>query len=650
MCNFNVKVLKLLKLLFIPFLITIAFQTSYAVQQDSIKNTDDDASVLLSKCSDILDSAKIYAYSDLKKAITKAKIALKIAKEANNDSIIAESKSLLGSCYTKLGAYSEALEYLLEALQYYENNDSKKGKITILKRIGDLLWYNGKFNQALEYYENFGAYASQIHDTLSVISSYISKGAVYGNTNNLDTAILLFDKALKLSIALKNDYREMLCRFNIADVLLHSGKPNQAIIKFNEIRYEFEKNNKPYHNKSGIYNSLAEANLKVHDFNQANKYNQLAFKLAKEGNQLLEILNFYEIQYKIDSAQKNYTKAFLNHVKYKKLNDSIKSQQLQEYLADFKMRYDLDKGQMEIDKLQLKNEINQNQLKRNRYFFISGTIVIILLLTLIQNVFRSRKKLNIKNKKLDEQKEELETTLEQLKQTQTQLVQSEKMASLGLLTTGIAHEINNPLNYINGGIYILEDIRSEFDPENIHEFREKFDLALKMVEDGFNKSSSIVKSLMSFATRESRELEKHNLTTILNNTLIFIKPQLENITVETDYTENDELLIYPDKLHQVLINIFDNTIKALADVEEKKIKIATQKNKNFFTISIQNNGPQIAKKDLDRLFDPFFTTRQPGEGVGMGLTISYNLIKEHNGEIKARNLTEGVEFLIELPV
>lgn len=638
------------RFLYILIVLTTILQASFATKQDSLRNISQNSNTPIVKCQVLLDSAMIYGQTDIKKAISKANKVLIIAKEANNDSIIAMAETILGSNYTKLGDYSKALNYLLDALKYFEKSNNKKGEITTLKGIGDLLWYNGKFKQALEYYENAGNYAAQTHDTLNLISSYISKGAVYGNINQLDTAILLFEKGLELSIKAKDNYREMLCKFNIADALFYSGKTHLAIAKYNEIRDEFENKNKPYHNKAGLYNSLAEAYLKINDYKQAHRFNQLVLQLAKEGNQLLEILNYYEIQYKIDSAIGNYTNAFFSHIKYKSLNDSIKSQNLQEYLANFRMRYDLEKGQMEIEKLQLENEIGKTELKRNRYFLISGTIVIILLLALFINIYRSKKELNSKNKKLDEQKEELETALEQLKQTQAQLLQSEKMASLGILTTGIAHEINNPLNYINGGIHILDDLRDEFDPENIEEIEQKFNLAVKMVEDGFSKTASIVKSLMSFATRENSELEEHSITTILKNTLQFLKPKLENIDIKTDCVESDSILVYPDKLHQVFINVFDNAIKALAKIDNKRITVRTSNNNQFFKISIQNNGPKIPKKDLNKLFDPFFTTRQPGQGVGMGLTISYNLIKEHKGNIKVQNLKEGVEFTIELPL
>jgi two-component system NtrC family sensor kinase len=594
--------------------------------------------------------AEYYYGVDIKSSLSYAKEALVYANKCSDETLKVKLKALIGKNYIKIGAYTEALDLLKEALLYFESVNDEKGHIETLKSIGDLFWYTRNFNQALEYYEELGNYAEKVNDTLTFIKSYISKGAVYGNINRLDTAIILFKRANELSKIINNKYVETLSKFNIGDALLHSGNPSRAIKIFYEILDMAKFDKRVYQNYAGLYNSLAEAYFYLDDYEKAEKYNKMCLRNAQEKGQSFEIRDYYSIQYKLDSAKENFDIALENHLAYKRLSDSINTNKHRENLANFKLVYDLKKRQIEIDKLKLENEISNNRLKINRYFLFSGTIVLLLLIALFINIYRSKKELNRKNIKLDEQREELTSTLDQLKHTQAQLVQSEKMASLGIFTTGIAHEINNPLNYINGGVHILEDIQNEFDPDNIHEFREKFNLALKMIKDGFNKSSNIVKSLMTFATRENKDREKHSIINLLRNTLSFLKPQLEDIAIETDCVEDDEIFVYPDKLHQVLINIFDNAIKALSGIENKKIKVLTSKSNQFFIISIHNNGPHISKENLNKLFDPFFTTRQPGEGVGMGLTISYNLIKEHKGDIKVQNLENGVEFIIELPL
>jgi len=637
-------------LFIIIFSFAISNHSVLASNKDSLEVINLNDTLNKTETLSLLDSARYYEKTDIKKSISLAKETLKNAFILKNDSVIIEAKLFLSSHYIRIGLYDNALEYLQDAKKHYEEENNDKGQTSILQKIGDLLWYSGKFKDALSYYEDFGRNSLKNNDTISYIRSQIAKGAVYGNINRLDTAILIFKSALEHSESINNKYLINLCKFNIGDALLFSDRPYQAITIFLELVEELKNNKKDFSNFAGLYSSLANAHIKINQPKTARKYNKIAFEFALKDSLLTELSTYYDLEFQIDTSLKDYKKALFNHIKYKTLSDSINTKKNIKKLANFQLYYDLRKREIEIEKLKLENEIGHNQLKRNRYFLFSGTIVLLLLLALFINIYRSKKELNKKNKRLDEQKEELESTLDQLKDAQAQLVQSEKMASLGILTTGIAHEINNPLNYINGGIHILEDVRDEFNEEDIEETKNKFNLALKMVEDGFKKTSTIVKSLMSFATRENNELEKHSITTMLNNTLTFLTPRLENISIEKNCIESDELLVYPDKLHQVFLNIFDNAIKALAKVDDKKIKVATYKNNHTYSISIQNNGPQIAKKHLDKLFDPFFTTRETGKGVGMGLTISYNLIKEHNGEIKVRNLKEGVEFIIELPL
>jgi len=244
----------------------------------------------------------------------------------------------------------------------------------------------------------------------------------------------------------------------------------------------------------------------------------------------------------------------------------------------------------------------------------------------------------------------LEETLNRLKSTQQQLVQSEKMASLGTLTSGVAHEINNPLNAISGGLYMLED------PADI----KSMDSARSMIREGFEKTHKIVKALMTFSSSYKEKPVKSDLHEIIDNTLLFIRSRFgDNIKVHKDYRVNQTVPVFPDKLHQVLMSIIDNAIYAIQHKEQLKdefIRICTWEVKGRTAaekravIEICNSGPGIPDQDLSQVFDPFFTTKDPGEGTGLGLSISYSLIQDHHGEIEVHNVPDGVCFVISLPL
>lgn len=247
----------------------------------------------------------------------------------------------------------------------------------------------------------------------------------------------------------------------------------------------------------------------------------------------------------------------------------------------------------------------------------------------------------------------LSNTLSDLKKTQQQLIQSEKMASVGSLTSGVAHEINNPLNIIQGGSHILKSNLTNISYNNAGQ-EQKVTRSIEMIDEGIAKTSNIVSSLMTFSRRGASKLQKLSVEDIIDKTLIFLKVNFtDNIQVYKDYRLNIPVPVYQDKLHQVILNIVDNAIYALKNDgmnHEKHIVISTLKTDKYAEITISNNGPNVDKELLNGIFDPFYTTKDPGTGTGLGLSICYSLIKDHQGYLFAENKKKGVSFIIKLPL
>jgi len=268
--------------------------------------------------------------------------------------------------------------------------------------------------------------------------------------------------------------------------------------------------------------------------------------------------------------------------------------------------------------------------------------------------------------KVQERTSELENALKQLKSAQQHLVQSEKMASLGTLTAGISHEINNPLNYISGGLYLLDEHSDNSDKDKVVTETRHMESALSMIREGFEKTFNIVRSLLSFSSGEESERSLEDIHVIFDNTLLFLKSKIgDDIALIRDYQLERLVPVYQDKLHQIFLAIIDNAIFALrhsGQDNDKQIRISTRKQTLTSTskdksdsgelavIEISNNGGPIPEDHLGQIFDPFFTTKDPGVGVGLGLSIVYTLVSEHDGEIKASNSENGISFVIELPL
>ncbi len=243
---------------------------------------------------------------------------------------------------------------------------------------------------------------------------------------------------------------------------------------------------------------------------------------------------------------------------------------------------------------------------------------------------------------------ELKNNIEELKATQEQLIQTEKMASLGILTAGVAHEINNPLNFIMGA---YEGMRMHYEETTTCEYHENVGVLLKNLKAGVDKAANIVKGLRQFSRDNHTFDEECNIPDIIDNCLTMLNNQLKyRVNINKNYT--NELTIIKGnvgKLHQVFINLLANASDAIT--EKGEIEIQTRKNNDDFIIEITDNGEGIKKENLKKIFDPFYTTKKPGQGTGLGLSITYNIIREHDGTLTFESEPEkGTKVKISLPI
>lgn len=247
--------------------------------------------------------------------------------------------------------------------------------------------------------------------------------------------------------------------------------------------------------------------------------------------------------------------------------------------------------------------------------------------------------------KLQKLNQKLNQTLAELQTMQSHLVQSEKMASLGVLTAGVAHEINNPLNHIIGGLAGLE---RHFDD---NEANDDVKTMLKNISNGVWRATNIVKGLNQFSRSNKKNTEHCDIHSILINCINMLDFELkEKASITTKFTDTPYLIIgNVGKLHQVFINVLTNAYQAILDYGE--IRIETSICDDHMLISISDTGKGILSDDIKKITDPFYTTKEPGEGTGLGLSISYTILKEHNGFISYESeLGKGTTANIELPL
>lgn len=240
---------------------------------------------------------------------------------------------------------------------------------------------------------------------------------------------------------------------------------------------------------------------------------------------------------------------------------------------------------------------------------------------------------------------EIERTLQRLKSTQDQLVQTEKLSAIGKFVAGVAHELNNPLTGVIGFSEMLQDTGMNDHQQNY----------LNRIIDSAERCHKIVQSLLSFSRGRRPERKSVNINQLIEATIEIFKYELpvSNIKVTSDFATNlPALLIDPHQVQLVFLNILNNARQAIESKQTSgEIHITTDLVEGQVRISFRDNGPGISPENLSQIFDPFFTTKSVGEGTGLGLSLSYGIIHEHDGTITAKNNNgKGVTFIIELPV
>ena len=280
-----------------------------------------------------------------------------------------------------------------------------------------------------------------------------------------------------------------------------------------------------------------------------------------------------------------------------------------------------------------------------------------------------------KRKAIEETNSALSKSLEDLKAAQAQLIQSEKMASLGELTAGIAHEIQNPLNFVTNfsevSKELLDEMKTELDYGNIHDAKEIASNVLQNLEKILHhgkRADAIVKGMLQHSRTSSGQKEPTDINSLADEYLrlayhgLRAKDKSFNATLKTEYDVTiGNINIIPQEIGRVILNLITNAFYTVTEKKtlrqaqdnnyEPTVSVSTKKLGDKIEIKVADNGLGIPQKALDKIFQPFFTTKPTGQGTGLGLSLSYDIVKAHGGELKVETKEgEGTGFIIQLPV
>ena len=341
-------------------------------------------------------------------------------------------------------------------------------------------------------------------------------------------------------------------------------------------------------------------------------------------------------------------------------------------MADLRTDFEVSQKQAEVNLLS-----RQKKLQRMLLFaalIVLGVITVLVIILFRNNRQKQRAYMLLSKAKAitEEQRDQTNKALEKLKRTQAHLIQSEKMTSLGEMTAGIAHEIQNPLNFVNNFSEVNTELIAELQAENkkgnhdvVHAISEEIFRNEEKVSHHGKRADAIVKGMLQHSRPGSPEKMPTNINALVGEYFrlayhaLRAKDKSFNAEMHTDFDpQAGEINVVPQEIGRVIINLVSNAFYAIVakskeagDDFSPAVSVSTKKTNDHVEIKVTDNGGGIPQDIVDKIFQPFFTTKPTGQGTGLGLSLAYDIVKAHGGELKVgTNQKEGAEFIVQLPV
>jgi two-component system, NtrC family, sensor kinase len=655
-----------MKKIFLAVLLLTAFNCfSQTRTLDSLKKLIDNdkkedsvrVSRLVKYSYQLFKAASSSDQKDYSKSVTYLRASIELANKINRLDLVSFSYLRLGRIYSIENKNDTAISILLEGLGITEKLNLKNDLPWFYSQLGEAYRLSNQLDLA-EYYDRkyYNTVSSEKNDTLilDALDIFISLNE---QKRNMDTVKILLNKALTIAKKLKFSY--YLNRFFMqkGELYYSQGKYYEAVQTYHEAA-SYKILNYPATN-TFLLKLFSDAFLAMNNKDSAGWYARAAVDSAKKYNLKKELGDAYQSLYKYYYHFGEYKNAFDQKLLFDSIQDQLTNPETGKTIMQAQMNY----AQQNKDLLASIEQSNKEAaVRREKNLAYSIIIAFVLLISFLTYSNRQKQKAKIG----------IEKAYGELKSTQAQLVQSEKMASLGELTAGIAHEIQNPLNFVNNfsdvNKELIDEMEQEMDNGNISDAK----IIAKNIRENEKKISmhgkradAIVKAMLQHSSSGTGVKEASNINALVGEYLrlayhgLRAKEKLFNAIMETDFDQRLGLIqIVPQDIGRVLLNLYNNAFYAVmekmkmrSEGYEPTIVVSTKKINQKVIITVRDNGGGIPQKVQDKIFQPFFTTKPTGQGTGLGLSLSYDIVKAHGGEIRL-NTREGefAEFTIQLPV
>ena len=655
---------------------------------------------------------------DSPRAFLLSKKALELARNINYTKGIAEGTRSLGFCYGRLSQYDEAMPALKESLSLFESLNDLDGQSNVIEYMGFIHRNQGDLGSSLNLLYKALAFAEKTGHPENRATGHYQLGVTYKHLGDYEKALDHLYQSLSINREMNNtlyeaysiniigsiyfdnaDYTHALEYYQQGLVARHEAgdkwgeagsldnigftylklKDYKQAIKYCNESLAISRSTDDKRGQANVLLHLAEIYKQIKDTNQATEFSNESLEIRKacgDKRGEAEILLFLADLHKDQSGENKNVHEWLNSAL--RIAEEIKALDLLSKTRFHLFEYYKQKSDHEkaLENLDLHNKLEKEFHKNS----INQKVLNLEISHKAEEAKKEADAIRMRNEELtklnneiEDQKKKLEQTLADLRSTQTQLIQSEKMASLGELTAGIAHEIQNPLNFVNNfsdvSNEMIDEMKEELSSGNIPQALEIADSVkenLQKVLHHGKRADAIVKSMLQHSRTNSGKKEPTDINTLTEEYLrlayhgLRAKDKSFNAAFKTDFdTSIGKINIIPQDIGRVILNLINNAFYAV-DEKNKQIQtgfdptiiITTRKINDGVELRVVDNGNGIPEKVLDKIFQPFFTTKPTGQGTGLGLSLSYDIItKGHKGELKVSTKEgEGSEFIIQLPL
>lgn len=606
---------------------------------------------------------------DYAKALEWYQKSLETAQASDLKTAFPKIRNNIGLVYMNQGNYTPALNEFYAALKSAQDIRDRFVESSTLNNIAIIHFYQGKLKESEQTYRQTLAIARELKDTIGLILAYNNIAEVNIERNALPDALKNLSLAYPLAVQKNNPEMLAIVSHSLGSTYFRLDSLQKAVTYF-QTAAAIARQNQYSTSTCKALIGLARVYFKQGHLTEALKSGQEALRLAQNMGHTQLLRDANEILADIYEKKGNGRDGLAHYKAFKVYSDSLRNLESERAAT----RYD---AELEFSKKE-ENLNRKNTRQRWLIFSAFAAAASLGVILLISN--RNKRRLNENNKELqhknviiESQRIKAEETLEELKSTQTQLIQSAKMASLGELTAGIAHEIQNPLNFVNNfsetSIDLMEEMQAELDKGNAEEVKS---LASEVVQNmerinqHGKRADSIVKGMLEHSRNVSGQKELTDINEIaeeftrISYRAFQTKDKLFEAIIETKLDPNiDNIPLVRQDIGRVIVNLLNNAFYAVHEKFQKSnasgykpaVKVTTERRSAAIIIMVGDNGTGIPEHLMDKVFQPFFTTKPTGQGVGLGLSLSFDIVTKGNGgtiEVASKE-GEGCLFTVTLP-